>query len=65
MAIPVGSATQCAVSHAPGHVPGERAGAIRLYRATTSTATFWLCDTDAETAPDRGVPVVLVEEDEL
>ncbi len=62
MATPIGSATQCAVSHAPGYVPGEHAGEIRLYRSTTSTAEFWLCDADAETAPDRGVAVALVEE---
>lgn len=61
MAIPVGSETCCAVLHAPGYVPGECEGEIRLYRSTTSTAMFWLCDADATTAPDRGVEVRLVE----
>ena len=57
MAIPVGSSTRCAVLHAPGYVSGDCAGEIRLYRASTSTAMFWLCDADAATAPDRGVDV--------
>jgi hypothetical protein len=62
MATPVGSATQCAVSHAAGYVPGEHAGDIRLYKSTQSTGRWWLCDADAATAPERGVPVVLVKQ---
>jgi hypothetical protein len=64
MAIPVGSPTQCAVSHAPGHVPGEHDGNIRLYRSLQSTAMWWLCDADAESAPSRGVHIALADQSE-
>jgi hypothetical protein len=64
MATPVGSAAQCAVSHAPGYVPGAHSGDIRLYESTQSTGLWWLCDADAASAPDRGVSVVLVEDHE-
>lgn len=58
--MPVGSPTQCAVLHAPGYVEGEHAGDIRLYRSLSSTAEWWLCDADADSAPQRGVRVELV-----
>ncbi len=62
--MPLGSPTQCAVSHQPGYVPGEHGGDIHLYRSLTSTAAWWLCDADAEDAPRRGVHIVLVDEQE-
>jgi hypothetical protein len=62
--VSVGSEDRCAVNHSPGYVSGECAGEIRLYRATTSTAEFWLCEEDALTAPSRGVQVELVDETE-
>lgn len=60
-ATPVGSPTQCAVSHAPGYVPGEHGGDISLYRSLTSTALWWLCDNDAEDAPRRRIQIARVD----
>jgi hypothetical protein len=57
---PLGSGTRCAVLHNPGFVPGKCAGEIRLYRSLDSTAQWWLCEDDAENAPQRGVRVEMV-----
>lgn len=61
--MPVGSKTTCAVSHAPGYVPGEHGGEIHLYRSMASTAEWWLCDTDAAESTIRtGIPIVRIDE---
>ena len=60
--MPVGTPTQCAVLHAPGYVPGECAGEIHLYRSLDSTGEWWLCNADAESAPERGVRVKRIYE---
>ncbi len=58
----VGNPTTCAVLHAPGYVAGEHSGEIHLYRSLTSTAEWWLCDADAESAPERGIPITAIDE---
>ena len=58
----VGSKERCAVDHSPGYAPGVCAGEIALYRSTTSTAEFWLCEEDAFNTASRGVWVELVDE---
>ena len=58
----IGRKDQCAVSHAPGHVPGEHGGDIHLYRSLTSTGMWWLCDDDARSAPSRGVHIEMVDD---